>query len=171
MSRMFFTVGPFLCIVSSHGYFRVSDSASTAAGEMPISELGHGIRYLRDDLRQYSAEEVDHAANWDSTTGDEIPWLTWLTGGGGDEISPRLGDPLIQQAAQEWVVRHQNWLARSFELIRQPPSADEEFEIMMPDPPPHQPLDIEQVGEQEPDLVLRTTDGPGTARTVRRRDA
>lgn len=159
MARMFFEVGPFNCLVSSHGYFAVSSEAGQRLFDANVGELGHGIRYRYDDLGRYSSEECDHATTLDWTTMDPIPYLSWLLGGGGDEISPRLGDRLIEDALQEWVERHQFALSRRSGDHNRNPALSEKvapsLELLMPDPPPHPALSIRPISGIEADLSLQ----------------
>jgi hypothetical protein len=159
MARMFFEVGPFNCLVSSHGYFAVSSKAGQRLFDANVRELGHGIRYRYDDLAPYSQEEIDHAAALDWTRGKRIPYVSWIICGGGDEISPGLGDDLITDALQEWVERHQFGLAKR--AVEPPPAMlrtmkiEPTRELLWPDPPPHPPLPIRPTGEPGPDFILR----------------
>lgn len=159
MSRMYFEVGRFLCAVSSHGYFTVATAAGQELFEANVRELGHGIHYLYDDLTQYSQEEIDHASHLDWTSGERIPYVSFIVMGGGDDISPPLGDDRIQDALLEWVERHQLGLERRAEDLR--PNSRSGLEIpaarepLWPDPPPHPPLPIRPTGEPGPDFILR----------------
>ena len=110
-------------------------------------------------MTQYSQEEIDHASHLDWTSGERIPYVSFIVMGGGDDISPPLGDDRIQDALLEWVERHQLGLAKR--AVEPPPAMlrtmkiEPTRELLWPDPPPHPPLPIRPTGEPGPDFILR----------------